>query len=484
MANGSSMSRRRFLRALGLGAAAAVAPRALTGATAAAAGRKPNIIIIFCDDMGYADIGPFGAEGYSTPHLDRMAKEGMTFTDFHVGRSVCSPSRAALMTGCYPVRVGVPGNFGPGSRTGLSPDEVTIADIAKQQGYATAMYGKWHLGHKPKFLPTAQGFDEWFGLPYSNDMWPYHPEQGKRFRFPALPLMEGEEVVKAAVKPADQVHLTTWYAERTVKFIERNKDRPFLIYLPHAMPHVPLFVSRKYKGKTKRGLFGDVIAEIDWGVGQILAALKKHGLDDNTLVVFTSDNGPWLLYGEHAGSAKPLREGKGTSFEGGFRVPCVMRWPGKIPAGKACGELAATMDLLPTVAALIGAKVPADRIIDGKDIRPLMFGRPGAKGPHDAFYYYAGRNLQAVRSGKWKLVLPHKYQSPEPRGKGGQPGTRRLRTIELSLFDLDADVSETTNVAAKHPDVVRRLQALAEQAREDLGDGRRKGKNVRPVGTP
>lgn len=258
---------------------------------------------------------------------------------------------------------------------------VTIADIARQKGYATAMYGKWHLGHMPKFLPVRQGFDEWFGLPYSNDMWPYHPEQDKRVRFPDLPLMEGEKVLNPAVKPKDQVHLTTWYAERTVKFIEQNKHHPFFIYLAHAMPHVPLYVSEKYKGKTERGIFGDVIAEIDWGVGKILDALKKHGIDKHTLVVFTSDNGPWLLYGDHAGSAKPLREGKGTCFEGGFRVPCVMRWPGKIPPGRKCTELAATIDILPTFAALIGADVPQNRIIDGKDIRSLMFGRPGA--PYD-----------------------------------------------------------------------------------------------------
>ena len=442
----------------------------------------PNFIIIFCDDMGYADVGPFGAEGYTTPNLDRMAAEGMIFTDFHAARSVCSPSRAALMTGCYPVRVGVPGNFGPGSKTGLSPDEVTVAEIVKQKGYATAMYGKWHLGHMPKFLPTAQGFDEWFGLPYSNDMWPHHPEQGTLYRFPDLPLMEGPKVLNPAVEPKDQVHLTTWYTERTVRFIDENKDRPFLVYLPHAMPHVPLFVSEKFQGKSQRGLFGDVIREIDWGVGQILDALKKNGVDDRTLVLFTSDNGPWLLYGDHAGSAGPLREGKGTSFEGGFRVPCVMRWPGKIPAGKVCRELASTIDVLPTIAALVGAELPGDRIIDGKDVRPLMFGEPGAESPHGVFYYYAGRNLQAVRSGKWKLVLPHAYGYPNPPGTGGQPGLRASANVGLSLFDLDADVGETHNLADEHPDVVQRLQALAEVARADLGDGRRAGKNLRPVG--
>lgn len=471
-----NLSRRQFVRALGTAAAATVVPQALS---AAAPRRTPNFIIIFCDDMGYADIGPFGAEGYQTPHLDRMAREGTVFTDFHVGRSVCSPSRACLMTGCYPVRVGVPGNFGPSSKTGLNPDEVTVAEIAKQKGYATAMYGKWHLGHLPKFLPIRQGFDEWFGLPYSNDMWPYHPE--KRYRFPDLPLMEGEKVINPAVQPKDQVHLTTWYTERTVKFIEQNKDRPFLIYLAHAMPHVPLFVSDKYRGKTERGLFGDVIAEIDWGVGQILDALKKNGIDENTMVIFTSDNGPWLLYGDHAGSATPLREGKGTCFEGGFRVPCVMRWPGSIPAGRRCGEMTASMDVLPTIAALVGADLPKNRIIDGKDIRPLLFGRPGAKSPHEVFYYYNGTNLAAVRSGQWKMVFPHKYGHPSP-GTGGRPGTRGQRPIELSLFDLDADVGETTNVADKYPEIAKRLQSLAEKAREDLGDGKRRGKNQRPVG--
>ncbi len=477
-----NLSRRQFCKTIAAATTAILLPEPLFPTTAKSSTRPPNVIVIFCDDMGYADIGPFGAKGYKTPHLDQMAVEGTIFTDFHVARSVCSPSRAALMTGCYPVRVGVPGNFSPRSNTGLNPDEVTLADIAKQKGYATAMYGKWHLGHRPKFLPIRQGFDEWFGLPYSNDMWPYHPEQDKRFRFPDLPLMDGEKIINPAVQPKDQVYLTTWYAERTVKFIEHNKHHPFFIYLAHAMPHVPLYVSEKYRGKTERGIFGDVIAEIDWGVGKILDALKEHGIDKHTLVVFTSDNGPWLLYGDHAGSAKPLREGKGTSFEGGFRVPCIMRWPGKIPPGRKCTELAATIDILPTFAALIGADVPQDRIIDGKDIRPLMFGQPGAKSPHDVFYYYAGRNLHAIRSGKWKLVFAHTYGHPNPPGKNGQPGTRGTSKIELSLFDLDTDVSETTNVAFKHPAIIAKLQALAQEAREDLGDGKQTGRNVRPVG--
>lgn len=427
--------------------------------------------------MGYADIGPFGAEGYETPHLDRMAKEGRAFTDFHVGRSVCSPSRAALMTGCYPVRVGVAGNFAPKSRNGLDPDEITIAEVVKQKGYATAMFGKWHLGHFPDFLPVKQGFDEWFGLPYSNDMWPHHPDP--KYKFPDLPLMNGAEIINPAIDDEIQKNLTTWYTERAVKFIEQKKDLPFFIYLAHAQPHVPLFVSDKFKGSTKRGLYGDVVAELDWSVGQILDALKRTKIDENTLVVFTSDNGPWLLYGDHGGSAGALREGKGTSFEGGFRVPCLMRWPGTIPAGTTCSEFAATLDLLPTLAGLAGAMVPLDRIIDGKDIRSLMVGDTDAQSPHEVFYYYAGRNLQAVRSGKWKMVLPHKYSQPSVPGNGGLNGKRGSRPIGLSLFDLQSDVSEKVNVADANPNVVRELQVLAEVAREDLGDGKRVGQGTR-----
>ena len=341
------------------------------------------------------------------------------------------------------------------------------------------MYGKWHLGHKPEFLPTSQGFDEWFGLPYSNDMWPYHPDE--RYNFPDLPLMEGEEILNPAILPKEQVNLTTWYTERTVAFIEKNKDNPFYIYLPHAMPHVPLYASDKYNGKTS-SVYGDVVSEIDWSVGEILAALKRTGIDEKTLVVFTSDNGPWLLYGNHGGSAGELREGKGTRFEGGMRVPCVMRWPGKIPEGTVCDELASTMDLLPTLAALVGAKVPTDRIIDGKDIRPLMFAAPGAVSPHEVFYYYGGRNLNGIRSGKWKLMFPQRYSVPSPPGKGGIHGERGSKEIELSLFNLDTDVGERRNLAAQYPEIVKELETLAEQARKDLGDGENAGANRRPVG--
>ncbi len=463
-------------------------------ATARAADRPPNVIIVFCDDMGYADIGPFGSKkihGYTTPHLDRMAEEGMTFTDFYVGRSFCTPSRAALLTGCIPTRVGIGGNFGPHSTTGLHPDEMTIADLLKQKNYATGCFGKWHLGHKEKFLPPNQGFDEYFGIPYSNDMWPFHPgvrhlpmEQRIK-RWPHLPLYEGTKIINPQVMPKDQVGLTTKLTERAVQFINKNKDKPFFIYLPNPQPHVPLFVSDKFKDKTKGGLFGDVINEIDWQVGQLIAALKKHNIDEHTLLVFTSDNGPWMSYGEHAGSAKPLREGKGTNFEGGFRVPCVMRWPGKIPAGKVCKEVAGTIDLLPTIARHSGAPLPKKKI-DGKDITALMFAEMNAKSPHEVFYHYDGGNrLMALRSGKWKLMFAQGYRSmPEGRvAKNGIPVKYDRGNIPLSLFNLETDIGETTNVADQYPEVVTKLQKYAAAMRKELGDGNKNvGTERRPIG--
>ncbi len=457
------------------------------GGSEAGPTRGPNLIIIFCDDMGYADIGPFGAEGYQTPHLDRMARDGMKFTDFYVGRSFCSPSRAALMTGCIPTRVGIGGNFGPKSMTGLNPDEMTMAEVLKQTGYTTACFGKWHLGHLPKFLPTNQGFDVFFGLPYSNDMWPFHPgvshlpmEQRLK-RWPHLPLYEGVDVINPKVMPEDQVHLTTRIFDLAAEFVEDHCDEPFFIYLPSPQPHVPLFVSEKWGGKTERGLFGDVISEIDSGVGQLLEVLERHGIDENTCLIFTSDNGPWLAYGDHAGSAKPLREGKGTNFEGGFRVPCLMRWPGRIPAGSVCREVAGTIDLLPTFAGLAGAALP-DKKIDGKNIADLMFGKPGAKTPHEVFYHYDGGNrLMALRHGKWKLMFAQSYNSPIP-GKGGRPGKAERKKMELSLFDLERDIGETTNVADKYPEVVERLKQYAQLIRNDLGEGNEAGPQRRPIG--
>lgn len=452
---------------------------------------QPNFVVVFTDDQGYQDVGCFGSPDIDTPNLDRMAKEGVRFTDFYVSQAVCSASRAALLTGCYSNRVGIMGALGPQSRIGINSNESTIAEVLKTKGYATAIYGKWHLGHHPKFLPTRHGFDDYFGLPYSNDMWPYHPAvrhlpmKERLKRWPHLPLIDGEKIVNPMVTAETQTHLTTWYTERAVKFIEDNKDKPFFVYVPHSMPHVPLYVSDKFKGKSKRGLYGDVIQEIDWSVGQILKTLKRLELDENTLVVFTSDNGPWLSYGDHGGSALPLREGKGTAWDGGQREPCIMRWPGKIPAGIECNEVAATIDILPTLAHLAGAELPKHPI-DGKNIWPLMSGRPDAKSPHEAYYFYWGRHLQCVRSGKWKLHFPHPYRSlkGEP-GNGGIPGPYIQRKTDLALYDLEKDVSEKNNVAADHPEIVARLKKLGQQAREELGDSATKtvGKGVRPPGS-
>jgi arylsulfatase len=455
---------------------------------------RPNVVIIFCDDLGYGDIGCFGAQGYATPNLDRMAAEGVRLTRFYVAQAVCSASRAALLTGCYPNRIGIQGALGPRSEVGISDDETTLAEIARQRDYATGIFGKWHLGHHPRFLPVRHGFDEYFGLPYSNDMWPYHPgfahlPPGERERrgFPKLPMIENDQVVDAEVTADEQRQLTTQYTERAVRFIERNRERPFLLYVAHSMPHVPLYVSDKHQGKTARGLFGDVIAEIDWSVGEILTALAKHGLDGRTLVIFTADNGPWLSYGDHCGSAGPLREGKGTSWEGGVREPFIARFPGQVPAGSVCNEPAMTIDLLPTIAGLIGAKLPQHKI-DGLDIWPLLAGQPGAKSPHEVLYfYYADNELQAVMSGPMKLYLPHTYRTLAGRagGREGRPVEYEQRTLERpELYDVVADIGEQQNIADSHPEVVKRLLALAEEARSDLGDSltKRTGAGVRPVG--
>jgi arylsulfatase A len=456
--------------------------------TLAAGSRLPNIVIIFTDDQGYADVGVFGAKGFKTPNLDRMAREGCKFTNFHVAQPVCSASRAALLTGCYPNRIGIHGALGPGARHGINDSEMTIAQLLKQKGYVTGMAGKWHLGHHTQFLPTHHGFDEYFGLPYSNDMWPHHPE-AKPGAYPPLPLIEGDKPVKVGLGHEDQEQLTTQYTGRAVKFIERNKDRPFFFYLAHSMPHVPLHVSDKFKGKSQQGLYGDVIMEIDWSVGEVMKAIKQCGLEKDTLAIFTSDNGPWLSYGNHAGSAGPLREGKGTCWEGGTREPCIMRWPGRIPSGKTSDAMLMTIDLLPTVAKLVGAELPKHKI-DGLDVWPLIAGEKGAKNPHEAYlFYYENNQLQGVTSGdgRWKLQLPHTFRTlaGRPGGTNGIPAKyEQAKVSEPELFDLKNDISETKNVAAEHPEIVQRLLAQGEQARDDLGDTltKREGRGVREPG--
>jgi arylsulfatase A len=462
--------------------ALAASDRTATG-QASRADRLPNFVIVYADDLGYADIGSFSnreaASRPQTPHLDRMAAEGIRLTSFYVAQAVCSASRAALLTGSYPNRVGISGALNPTATHGLNPDEMTIAEVLKTRGYATAIVGKWHLGHQRAFLPVHHGFDEYFGLPYSNDMWPRHPQR-KHF-FPDLPLVEGDKVIEL---DPDQSRLTRLYTERAVSFVERNREKPFFLYLAHTMPHVPLFVSEKFKGKTGQGLYRDVIAEIDWSVGQVLDAVNRAKVDNDTLVIFTSDNGPWMSYGNHAGSPGPFRESKGTTFEGGVRVPFIARWPGRTGKGVASNVPAMTIDLLPTFARLAGARVPADRIIDGRDMWPLLAGAQDAAARHDALYFYWGTELHAVRSGKWKLHLPHPYQSLERAGADGTPGSYVRKAIELSLFDLETDPAESTNVAEQNPDTVRRLLDHAERARVDLGDSltNRTGRNVRPAG--
>ena len=458
---------------------------------AAHAERPPNVILIVADDLGYADVGVYGAKGFTTPNLDRLAREGMRFTDFHVAQAVCSASRAAIMTGCYPNRIGIEGAMEPWYKFGIHQDELTLAQMMKQKGYATGMVGKWHLGTPTEFLPTHRGFDEWFGLPYSNDQWPLHPE--KPGKFPPLPLYEGDKVINPAVNHRDMEQLTTQYTERAVSFIERNKEKPFFLYVAHTMPHVPLAVSDKFRGATPRGLYGDAVEEVDWGIGEILATLKKDDLEKDTFVMFMSDNGPWLIFGNHAGSAYPLREGKTTTWDGGTRVPFIARWPGHIPAGSVCAEMAIAIDLLPTIAKLIGAPLPA-RKIDGLDMWPLFAGQKDARNPHEVFFFYGvpfgswtGAELESVRARAWKLILPHTYRTlggRKPEMDGWPAEYQKQPVLEPELYDMTSDIEEQHNVASQHPDIVHHLLDLAEQCRADLGDTtlQRKGAGVREPG--
>ncbi|MCP3919424.1 MAG: sulfatase [bacterium] len=430
--------------------------------------RVPNVVIVFTDDQGWADVGCQGAEGFATPHLDRLAREGVRLTDFYAAQPVCSASRAALLTGCYPNRIGIHGALGPGAKHGIGSGELTLAELLRSRGFATAAFGKWHLGHHPQFLPTRHGFDEFYGIPYSNDMWPHHPENPEAWG--DLPTIEGERTVGLNT---DQNRFTGDFTARAVDFIERHASEPFFVYVAHPMPHVPLHASDAFRGRTARGLYGDVIEEIDAGVGDILRALERLELDDDTLVVFTSDNGPWLSYGDHGGSTGPLREGKGTTFEGGVRVPFLARWPGHIPAGTVCAEPAMTIDVLPTIARLVGAELP-DHPIDGKDVWPLLAGLRDARSPHEALYFYYHKGeLEALRSGRWKLHFPHRYRSMAGRapGAGGLPGKYDYGVrVERSLFDLHTDLGESHDVSAEHPEVLARLLRLADAARAELGD--------------
>ena len=446
-----------------------------------------NVVLIVADDLGYGDLACFGSKTNRTPAIDRMAAEGTRFTSFYAAQAVCTASRAALMTGCYPNRVSLQGALNHTSLTGIHPDELLLPELFKNHGYATGIIGKWHLGTAREFLPMKHGFDEFWGIPYSNDNSKYHPVLAKEM--PPLPLYEGERVIET---DPDQSQFTRRITERAVRFLQGHKDQPFFLYVPHVMPHVPIFASDDFSGTSGGGLYADVIAELDASVGTILAALEKLKLDERTLVIFFSDNGPFLSYGNHAGSAAPLREGKLTSYEGGVRVPCLMRWPGKVPAARVCDEPLAAMDLWPTFARLLGAD-PPPLAIDGRDAGDLILGKEGARSPHEALVFYAGSELQAVRSGDWKLHFPHKYLTPyEIPGRDGKPSNwenmkaapitqsgiegiasrhgYRVAEQPLALYNVRTDRGETNNVAAEHSEIVERLRKLADPIRAELGD--------------
>lgn len=433
---------------------------------------KPNLVIILIDDMGYGDIHPFGSQLNRTPNLDRMAAEGIKMTSFY-GAPVCTPSRAQMLTGCYANRVSLPDVIFPASPIGLSPAEHTIADLLKAQGYATMAIGKWHVGDQPEFFPTSHGFDHFFGLPYSNDMLPHTNSAGKVSGYPPLPLLLDKNVVEA---PVDQDTLTARYTDQAVKFITNNRDHPFFLYLAHTAVHVPLHPGAAFRGKSRNGLYGDWVEEVDWSVGRVLETLKQLKLDDNTLVLFTSDNGPWILKGKDGGVAGPLRGGKATTWEGGMREPTIARWPGKIPANTTCDATASEMDVLPTFVKLAGGEVPTDRKIDGLDIWPLLSGQSQTS-PHEALYYFNSTKLEAVRSGPWKLAI-----ASQGTGKGKNSGSPTPATFNKPrLYNLDDDIGEQTNVALQHPEVVARLQDLIRQMDGDLGRNS-KGPGVRPPG--
>ncbi|MEL7426491.1 MAG: sulfatase [Bacteroidota bacterium] len=453
----------------------------------------PNFVIIFIDDEGIGDAGAYGATGFQTPNIDRLAAEGMRFTNYYSASSVCSPSRAGLLTGCYPQRVSIPRVLFPMARHGLNEAETTLAELVRQQGYKTSIIGKWHLGHQERFLPLQHGFDEFFGLPYSNDMWPVgfdgkplqkddpgYPEWKLNCR--PLPLINGNEKVEEITTLEQQDELTVRYTARAVDFINRSAGQPFLLYLPHTMAHVPLGVSKRFRGKSTQGMYGDVMMELDWSVGQITKALAANGLEENTVVLFTTDNGPWLTYGGHGGSNGGYREGKISVFEGGFRVPGIMKWPANIPAGTVSNQLVSSIDIFPTVADIIDADLP-DLPIDGVSLMPLLSGKNDTT-LRETFYYYDLSDLNAIRHGDWKYVFPHDYLTTDGLlpGKDGFPGEVRTVAFTGGLYNLRQDPGERNNLAEHFPEKVAELQKLANEMRQRLGDKKRGvvGTEIRP----
>ena len=429
--------------------------------------RPPNFVLIFLDDSGWADFHPFGNPAYKTPNVERLAAEGCQFRNFYVPQAICSASRSTLLSGCYPGRTKIFGAIAPRVR-GLDPKFATFGEVMKTRGYRTAVFGKWHIGDQPETRPPARGFDESCGLMYSNDMWEFHPENPQFWGKYPLQFWDNGKVTIERVTRQHQPMLTTWYTEHAVSFIERNKSNPFLLYVPHSMPHVPIFASEKFKGKSGAGLYGDVMMEVDWSVGEIMKALRSAGVEDNTLVFFSSDNGPWILYGNHAGKT-PFREAKATGFDGGTRSACIVRYPGRIKAGTISHRAWCTVDMLPTMAYLAGAKLPANTI-DGRNVWDLIVDKPGAKNPHEYYPFSTGRNFEGVISGDghWKLHLPHNYNSLGTAGKDGLPGKYVTKRIEESLFDMENDPYESHNVIDSHPDIAKRLEAYAEQHRREF----------------
>ena len=422
---------------------------------------KPNFVIIFLDDSGWADFSPFGEPPYPTPHVQQLAAEGCRYNNFHVPQAVCSASRAALMTGCYPGRTKVFGAHPPKAR-GLDPKFATLGEVLQKVGYKTAVFGKWHLGDQPDTRPPARGFDESCGLMYSNDMWEFHPENPEYWGQYPLWFWENDSVTVERVTWKEQAQLTTWYTEHAVDFIKRHKNDSFFLYVPHSMPHVPLFVSDKFAGKSGEGLYADVMMEIDWSIGEIIKALRENGVEKNTMVLFTSDNGPWISYGNHAG-VTPFREAKGTGFDGGTRSACIVKYPGQIEAGSSSERAFCSIDILPTICGIAEAPLPKNEI-DGKDVWDLITNKPDAVNPHVYYPFSTGSRFEGVISGdgNWKLHLPHPYRTLVKAGMDGAAGTYRQETIELSLFDMKNDPYETTNVLDQYPEIAKELQRLAE----------------------
>jgi arylsulfatase A-like enzyme len=445
-------------------------------APARAAEQPPNIVLLLVDDFAYDDVGCYGSQLLRTPNIDRLAAEGRRFTSYYAPSSVCTPTRAAIMTGCYAPRVGLPSVLYPQANIGLNPDETTIAELLRSRGYATACIGKWHLGHLAPFMPNEHGFDYFYGLPYPNDHGPERPNRDN----PPIPLYRNAEIIE---QPVDLVTLNDRIVDEAKQFIADHREQPFFLYLPFVGAHTPWYVAKRFQGQSKLGPYGDAVEEVDWGIGQVMAVLREEGLDENTLVVFASDNGPLFkphlgleeIYGD-AGRLLPhehlLREGKYTSAEGGVRVPMIARWPGVVPADTTCDDMCAGFDLYPTFAVLAGASAPTDRIVDGKNILPLIKGEPGAKTPHEEFFYFSNYDLEAVRSGDWKLrLVAHETPADGKKQRG------------LALYNLKDDLGETTNVASQHPEIVAKLKAKLKACRADLGDGpKRPGKNRRPPG--